>query len=763
MSKKRRTIGLLVSGIMDQFTESLCRGAIEGCADRDLDLVVLPGKYIDRDLSGQPEIMYEYQFNTIFDYAASKSFDGLIVSAGNIGCLSSDDRVLALLENYGDTPIMTVASKLPGYVSVNYDNESGVREGLLYLINVLGCRRIAMLAGPEGNMDAFERKQTYLSVLKEHGIEVTEQMIVYGDLSHENEDICNQLLDNNPDAEAIFCVNDDSAMGLYEVMRKRGLTPGKDIKIFGYDNTVAGSKAQPSLSTVGSDAVVLGRESVDTICRLMDGEKVSSKVLPAKFILRNSFGDITDINEAGGSRFAEGKADTIFDEIFYRYIDAGIKDTEDVRASFGRLIGRMYALKDMLGDAEAEDALMRAADDFIATNALEYADMEDLIFHLEKLYVMLRVKRGNLDEKYRLRKLFNVFYKKIISDMDHRAGRVRRSRENDMYSMKLFVRDSMKFRRGNDSAYADLLNAMSYMGARNIYLYTFEEPVAHLYRESFIMPENICIKAYLSNGEVKSVPVNRQKLKTLDIFSNKYTTDERSALVLMPLFYDEMQYGLLLMDLTDEMYSSGEFFTNQIGSAVHMIDILRSNEIIQQKLEDTLVSLREKNISLDHISKQDVLTGINNRRGFKEAAEALIKEDASEGTDTLVAYVDMNNLKIINDRYGHEEGDYSLKLISTILSEVAGDKGVVGRIGGDEYSFALKMDRGMAAEGVERRIHSLFSAHNKSSDKPYNVTVSIGFYLISYKEDTELDEALSLADEKLYIAKQNKVRTVEKK
>ena len=67
MSISRRTIGLLVSGIMDQFTESLVRGSVKACKERDVNLIIFPGKYIDRDLSGQPEIMYEYQFNTIFE------------------------------------------------------------------------------------------------------------------------------------------------------------------------------------------------------------------------------------------------------------------------------------------------------------------------------------------------------------------------------------------------------------------------------------------------------------------------------------------------------------------------------------------------------------------------------------------------------------------------------------------------------------------------------------------------------------------------
>ena len=203
MKKERKTIALLVSGIMDQFTESLCRGAIKGCKKEDVNLIVFPGKYIDRDLSGQPEIMYEYQYNTIFEYAKSHQLDGLIVSAGNIGCFAGDERVRQMLEGYGDVPIILVASKWDGYVSVNYDNESGVREGLEYLIDKMHCTRFAMLAGPDGNTDARERRDTFIKVMEEHNIPVTDKMFAYGNLNRENPEECNMLLDNNPDVEVV--------------------------------------------------------------------------------------------------------------------------------------------------------------------------------------------------------------------------------------------------------------------------------------------------------------------------------------------------------------------------------------------------------------------------------------------------------------------------------------------------------------------------------------------------------------------------------
>lgn len=762
MGKKCRTIGLLVSGIMDPFTESLCRGVIKECRKQGVKVVAFPGKYLDRDLSGQPEIMYEYQFNTIFDYVAPNELEGLIVSAGNIGCFSGEERVQEMLEGYGNIPCVLTASKWDGYVSVNYDNESGVREGMEYLINNLHCRNFAMLAGPDDSTDARERKEAFIRILQENNLPLTKEQIIYASYNRDNPEECNQLLDNNPDVEAIFCVNDDSALGLYEVMRKRGIVPGKDIKILGYDNTPAGAKAQPSLSSVGSDAIRLGEEAVAVLCRMLDGQEVEPVVLPARFVLRNSFGSTYAEEEEDRLRLSE-EADDYFDSIFQRYQNIESEDGGRLRLMFKSILEQLLYIADNPGELkEVTPGLMKKMDSFLEYNALEYADMDDLLLRLEYIFQKICGVHSTIDYKYEVRNLFDAIYRRIIHNMDFRASRVNRERYEDVYSMKIFVRDSLQFRKGNDTAYTALFGFMDWLQIYNAYLYVFEEPITHLYQEKFVKPDYVLLKAYLKKGQLNTVPLNRQKIPVQDIFNNEYVEDKRYDFVLLPVFYNEMQYGLLLCDLTDKIYSNGEFLTNQAGAAVHMIELLKENEQIQQQLEETISFLRENNIALDYLSKQDSLTGINNRRGYMEKAKQLIEDNKKWGRDTLVAYVDMNNLKIINDRYGHEEGDYSLCLISQKLTDIVGNDGVVGRIGGDEYSFVLTTTEGMDSESVERRIHALFAAHNRDSDKPYNVTVSIGLYQLSVDENIELEDALSYADEKLYVAKQNKDRTVAK-
>lgn len=122
----------------------------------------------------------------------------------------------------------------------------------------------------------------------------------------------------------------------------------------------------------------------------------------------------------------------------------------------------------------------------------------------------------------------------------------------------------------------------------------------------------------------------------------------------------------------------------------------------------------------------------------------------------------MNNLKIINDRYGHEEGDFSLKLIGGLLDEKLRDRGIIGRIGGDEFAGMIQYKKGDGGESVLKTLYRAFEIFNGSSDKEYNITVSIGAVEIEAGQTLTLEEALANADEKLYEVKKFRKKEVAK-
>lgn len=102
------------------------------------------------------------------------------------------------------------------------------------------------------------------------------------------------------------------------------------------------------------------------------------------------------------------------------------------------------------------------------------------------------------------------------------------------------------------------------------------------------------------------------------------------------------------------------------------------------------------------MSRIDELTCVYNRRGFYSAASELIKKHG-KGREYIICYADMDNLKMVNDRYGHTEGDFSIRSLADCLREIFGDMAVVGRMGGDEFAAVLPAENTLAPEDILRR------------------------------------------------------------
>lgn len=763
--EKKLTIGILVSGILDDATRAICQGARNASMAENVNLVFLPGKYWERDLSEHSELIYEYQYNTIFSYARPETVDGIVVAADCIGSLTTRDRIEVLLQDYKDIPCVLVASKIDGYVSVTFNNSMGIDEGMNYLIKKAGFTKFGMIGGSSDNSDAEDRKQAFIRNLTENGIAFRDEMFVEGNLSRGCQDKAAKLLDDNPGIEAIFCVNDGTALGLYDEMKKRKLVPGRDISVLGYDDSMLAIMAEPSLSSVRADMGELGAEAFKMLMRMLDGISVESCTMPTKFVLRNSFtgASTVDVEENGGYKF---NLDSAFNDIFYRYRhEEKPEKMEVLKGAFCSLFEKLIDTFE-IEETRLEDyrELQQLTDQFLDLGAVGYADVENLLIFLEEIYRGLKRRQKSEARRFELRDFFSVIYRKMILAMNCLAGAMKEAENQSNYSMKLFIRDMLQFEKGNDKSYAYLLGNLDWMNIENAYIYTFEKPITHLYKERFSVPHELYLKAYLQDGEVTSVSANEQKVLFADIFHNRFMKeDKRYNLVLSPLFANEMLYGVLLSDLTESIYVNGEFLVNQMGAAAKMISLLRTNEQIQQQLEESLATLHENNIALDTLSKSDGLTGIFNRRGFYDAAEKMIAECKTWKKDLLVVYVDMNNLKIINDRYGHEEGDFSLKLIGDMLIKTVEGKGIAGRIGGDEFACVIHYQGGDDSAAILQRIYQSFDDFNAQSEKDYNVTVSAGAYLLKPETQLTLAEALTLADEKLYEVKQLRKKTVAKK
>ena len=178
---------------------------------------------------------------------------------------------------------------------------------------------------------------------------------------------------------------------------------------------------------------------------------------------------------------------------------------------------------------------------------------------------------------------------------------------------------------------------------------------------------------------------------------------------------------------------------------------------ISNALETTRIHQKQQAIinNLENKYVHDPMTGLFNRRGFYQKLEVVYKECIEEGLLLMVASVDLNGLKPINDTYGHADGDLAISTVGRALNEVSGSKYTCARFGGDEFVVAGQVEAEGETERFREEIARYLSDFNAHSEKPYQISASIGCVSAVPDAKFTLDEFIKMADERMY---EDKVR-----
>jgi diguanylate cyclase (GGDEF)-like protein len=169
----------------------------------------------------------------------------------------------------------------------------------------------------------------------------------------------------------------------------------------------------------------------------------------------------------------------------------------------------------------------------------------------------------------------------------------------------------------------------------------------------------------------------------------------------------------------------------------------------QNQLE---LKVAERTKALNTLSQLDPLTNLYNRRGIELYVQDYMKEWKEDGHSFSVITIDINDFKMVNDKYGHSIGDKVLESISDYLKRIISDKGEVSRWGGDEFVILIKEREDQPMSGIiDRLMKDSKSLKINVGDKEFNVMFSIGFS--SIKEGDSFKDILNKADKNMYSMK----------
>jgi len=153
----------------------------------------------------------------------------------------------------------------------------------------------------------------------------------------------------------------------------------------------------------------------------------------------------------------------------------------------------------------------------------------------------------------------------------------------------------------------------------------------------------------------------------------------------------------------------------------------------------------------------DQLTGLHNRRAFIALSEQALKLATRQERDVLMIFIDVDQLKHINDTHGHLVGDRALIDTARVLRESCREADLIARLGGDEFVALMTVDSDQTAELVCERITARVAIHNQEIDRGYELSLSLGAKR-SKAEGTMLVDLLAQADTALYEQKRGRGR-----
>ena len=273
VTRRTRTIGLVVTSIADPFTSEVVSGIEQTANDHGYSVYLA-------DSNADPR-----REQKIVQAFAEQRVDGIIVTSSRVGAL-----YLPLLSEMM-VPIVLINDQHPGAFvhSIMIGNVEGVRVVAEHLVG-LGHRRIAYIGDQYGYQSDTERFAGYREALEAARIPVLPELVVRGDGKPEAAmHAMDELLALSHPPTAVCCYNDMTALGAMRSIHMHGLSVPDEISVAGFDDLFVASYTQPPLTTVRQPMRRMGQLAMENLIKLMSGEESVVRIkVKAELVVRES-------------------------------------------------------------------------------------------------------------------------------------------------------------------------------------------------------------------------------------------------------------------------------------------------------------------------------------------------------------------------------------------------------------------------------------------------------------------------------------------
>ncbi|MCF8226701.1 MAG: LacI family transcriptional regulator [Bacteroidales bacterium] len=276
-SQKTNVISVIVPQIVHHFFSSVISGIEEVAQANGYNVMIFQSnEQYEREL----EIMQAIEYNRA---------EGALVSISKTTRSFSHFRELAE-KNFPIVFFDRVCEELETD-KVIVDDFNGAMNAVEYLIKT-GCKRIAHLAAPQNLLIGYHRKRGYISALEKNGIEVDDDLIVKCDTIEEAAAIIPGLMGLKDPPDGIFAVNDMTAAGSVNALKKLGYKIPEKVSVIGFTDGLVSTVTDPPLTTISQHGFEIGKKSAEMLLdRIMhpdSGKKPTTEVIKTELIVRGT-------------------------------------------------------------------------------------------------------------------------------------------------------------------------------------------------------------------------------------------------------------------------------------------------------------------------------------------------------------------------------------------------------------------------------------------------------------------------------------------
>lgn len=262
-TRETKIVGIYLANYSGIFYGQLLHGLTDTLLSKGYELIVCSGKKAHRFL---PERM----------------IDGAII----LDMGFATDELLGYAERGHKIVVLDREIAHPNIRQVLLDNKAGATLAIDYLKTGFSGR-FYLVTGPENTYDSEERLKAALSELERFRDE--EVIVIPGDFSKATGEKAAQQIEQEWDGKpvAVFALNDEMAIGMYNYFAKTKLQIGRDVKLIGFDNTEVGQYLQPRLATIEYSKYKWGAVAAEKLLKLLEGEQVADEIIYTSLIPSN--------------------------------------------------------------------------------------------------------------------------------------------------------------------------------------------------------------------------------------------------------------------------------------------------------------------------------------------------------------------------------------------------------------------------------------------------------------------------------------------